>query len=1060
MANVDPNESGRRGRLWVATVAVLAAWGFGGPSVASEAQSEPGVAYNRDVRPILMDACISCHGPDSASRQADLRLDQREGAVERGAITPGDPSASEMIRRVLSTDESEVMPPPETKKKLTPEQIATLEKWVAQGAEYQPHWSFIPPTRPTPPTPSNEWWGKNAIDAFVAARLEAEGLAPATEADRTTLVRRVTLDLTGLPPTPDEVDAFLGDTRPDAYERLVDRLLASPRWGEHRGRYWLDVARYGDTHGIHIDNYREIWPYRDWVIAAFNKNMPFDEFTRKNLAGDLLPGATLDDKIGSGFNRCNITTSEGGAIDAEYIVLYARDRTETTSVAWMGLTAGCAVCHDHKFDPLSQKEFYELSAFFNNTTQAAMDGNVKDTPPVLVVHSPADDVRADELETLTRVAEEQQTATREATRAPYQAGTDGPTPEQVATCEPATPVFVAPLDEGVADVRVTVRGEARTTKLGKAGWTDGPFGRRAVSVDGGAAIEVADAGDFDGETPFSVSIWLKAPPYAEGGAAVARMGDTGWDLWWDQGRLAAHLINKWPSNALKVISTNRMPRDKWAHVVVTYDGSRKAAGLKLYFNGTPLEVIVEADTLTESAKSDAPLMVGSRKGASAVKGLQLADLRLYDRALSPAEVSAARRAVLTTALALTVDKRTAQENDAIIDWWLALKDPAYAKRAERLVAQRAEQEAIRLRSAVTHVMHEREGPAKAAVLNRGEYDQPLEEVTAATPAMLPPMAGDAPRNRLGLAEWLVRPEHPLTARVTVNRYWQELFGVGLVATTGDFGVTGDLPSHPELLDWLAVEFRESGWDVKRFFRLVVTSETYRQSAAATAEKVGRDPENRLLSRGPRRRLDAEMVRDQALASSGLLVEKLGGPSVKPYQPEGIWEAVTMPGSDTYKYERDRGEALYRRSMYTFWKRSAPPAMLETFNAPSRESCVVQRERTNTPMQALVTLNDPQFVEAARVLAEKAIEGAGPDPGERLEWISRRVLARPLLADESAPVLAMVTRLTKHYSEHPDDAEKLAAVGEAPRAAGAPAGDVAAWTLAASTVMNLDEALNK
>jgi cytochrome c553 len=1058
MRDVDGARGARR--WWLALAAIVSLAGF---ATAAEIVPTPAaVEYNRDIRPILMDACISCHGPDSASRQADLRLDRREDAIDYGAIVPGDAVGSEMIRRIESADESEVMPPPEIKKTLTAAQIDTLKRWIAQGAEYQPHWSFIPPTRPDLPEVANHWWGRNAIDSFVAARLEAAGLTPAPEADRSTLLRRVTLDLTGLPPTPDEVEAFLRDTRPDAYERVVDRLLASPRWGEHRGRYWLDVARYGDTHGIHIDNYREIWPYRDWVFKAFNQNMPFDEFTRKNLAGDLLPGATLDDRVASGFNRCNITTSEGGAIDEEYAVLYTRDRTETTATAWMGLTAGCAVCHDHKFDPLSQKEFYELSAFFNNTTQRAMDGNVKDTPPVVVVYPEEDRARVDELSGLITAAERGKMTRRDAARPGYESGQAGPAPEDVATLEVAgVPEFHSRLDDDLSKRPYSVRGEQRTHDAGDHQWhsVPGKHGRNVSKLDGSTLIETPDAGAFDGNSPYTVAFWMHAPHVAENGAMIARFGGQGWDVWWEAGMVITHLVHEWPTSAIKVRTKNTAPRERWTHVAVTYDGSRKATGMTIYLDGVPQEVVVESDTLQHDVAPDAPLRIGARGDGVGSKFQALMDVRVYDRLLTRDEVASLKDGVLGTPLALPIADRTPAENEAILDWWLSRRDVEFAELQSRLASLQAEQEAIRLRNPVTHVMQEQEGAAKAFVLNRGEYDQRLDEVSPATPGMLPPMDGAAPRNRLGLADWLLRPDHPLTARVTVNRFWQEVFGVGLVKSTGDFGVTGELPSDPELLDWLAVEFRESGWDVKRFYRLLVTSAAYRQSAVTTPAKLAADPDNRLVSRGPRRRMDAEMIRDQALAASGLLVERLGGPSVRPYQPDGIWESVTMPGSDTFQYRRDSGEALYRRSVYTFWKRSAPPASLETFNAPSRESCTVARERTNTPMQAMVTLNDVQFVEAARVLAERVV-ASDPTPEGRLRRVATNLLGRDLQDEEAAPLLALADGLTRRYTGEPDKAKALASFGESPPREGLAAPDVAAWTMVASSVMNLDEALCK
>jgi cytochrome c553 len=1028
--------------------------------------AEAKLQYNRDVRPILSAACLACHGPDSASREADLRLDQRDAAIEMAAITPGDPDGSEMIRRILSDDESEVMPPPELKRPLTDEQKEILVRWVRQGAEYQPHWSLITPTRPVPPDVRHDAWVRNPIDRFVAAKLEEAGLEPMPEADRHALARRVSLDLTGLPPSPELVAQFVADQSPEAYEKLVDKLLASPKWGEHRGRYWLDAARYGDTHGIHIDNYREIWAYRDWVVKAFNRNLPFDEFTIENLAGDLLPDASLENKIASGFNRCNITTSEGGAIDEEYAVLYTRDRTETTSAVWLGLTTGCAVCHDHKFDPISQKEFYSLSAFFNNTTQPAMDGNVKDTPPVVAAPLEADRPRWDELAKLLPAAEEKVAQRQAAARPSFDAWLAEAKLADLQTWIPSAGLhFAAPLNDGGNEVSYTVDSHARAAPLAATTeWREGKTGPQAAYLNQGAVLEAPEAGNFENDQPYSCAAWIKLPANDASGAIVARMDDQhdyrGWDLWMEGRRVGGHIINHWPKNALKVVTKEQLPADQWVHVAIVYDGSKQAAGLKVYVNGQLKPVNVQADALTETIRTSVPLKIGQRHTQAPLSGVAIEDVRIYGRALEASEASSlANAAVFTSVIAAAPAERKPENVEALYGWWLNNLDDEYKKFADERNALSREKTDVLARGTIAHVMQERPEPAKAYVLNRGEYDQRQDEVAPGVPAALPPFPTDAPRNRLGFAQWLLRPEHPLTARVTVNRFWQQLFGAGLVRTAGDFGVSGELPSHPELLDWLAVEFRESDWDVKQFFKLLVTSATYRQSATVTPAALAADPENKLLSRGPRFRMDAEMVRDLALAASGLLSPKIGGPSVKPYQPPGVWEAVAMIGSNTRDYQQDKGESLYRRSIYTFWKRSAPPASMEVFNAPSRERCTVTRERTNTPLQALVTLNDPQLVEAACQLAQGAIQ-ASPQFEKRTAHIAERLIARDLRPEEQEIVRQSVERLSAYYADHADDARALIDVGETqPDPSIAPA-ELAAWTMVTNQLMNLDEVLNK
>jgi Protein of unknown function (DUF1553)/Protein of unknown function (DUF1549)/Concanavalin A-like lectin/glucanases superfamily/Planctomycete cytochrome C len=1007
-------------------------------SAMADDKSNATVEFNRDIRPILRETCFRCHGPDSGSRKADLRLDKRDDAIKAGAIKPGNLDESEMIARIFSNDPEEIMPPPAVRKPLSAAQKELIKTWVASGAEYQPHWSFIAPRKVEPPAVKDSKWVRNPIDQFLLAKMEEKGMKPGPEADRRTLARRLSLDLTGLPPTPSVVDGFVNDPAPDAYERYVDRLLDSPAYGEHQARYWLDAARYADTHGIHIDNYREIWVYRDWVIKAFNANQPFDQFTIEQLAGDLLPNRTLDQQIASGFNRCNITTSEGGAINEEYLVLYTRDRTETVSQVFMGLTTGCAVCHDHKFDPISQKDFYELAAFFNNTTQAAMDGNVKDTPPTVFV--PAQDDRS-RWETLIAdlAGAKQKFEDRKKTARPE-------FDKWLADSKPET--FAAMIPTEGQKLRASLADRDSTAKKTTAG-----------------EFELADVGDFEKDQSFSYGTWVKPSRANLGGALLSRMDDgadfRGWDLWLEAGKVAAHIISKWPDDGLKVISDGALKPNVWNHVMVTYDGSGKASGVKIYLDGKLRSNQVAADALKGSIRTKVPLKQGQRSNSSKVEEAIYQDLRIYAKALSANEIDRLVNASRTAYLASKpADKRPAPEVEAAFDWYLATQDPASKELGSKLATLESEQAAIKTRGTIAHVMTERNEPPMAYILNRGDYDKRKDQVKADTPDALPPMASDLPRNRLGLAQWLVRPEHPLTARVTVNRFWQELFGVGLVKTSGDFGLSGELPSHPELLDWLAVDFRDNGWNVKSFFKQVVTSAAYRQSASTTADAVEKDPQNRYIARGPRYRMDAEMVRDYALAASGLLVPKIGGPSVRPYQPDGVWEAVAMPGSDTRDYRTDKGDKLYRRSMYTFWKRSAPPASMDIFNAPSREVCTVRRERTNTPLQALATLNDVQFVEAARHLGEVIMKEGGESDDSRIDLVARKLLARPLRPEEFKVVRESLGGLAAYYKAHPEDAAKLVAVGDSKADPSLNVPTLAALTMLANELMNLDEVLNK
>ena len=1038
---------------------LLAATAFGKPAGG-------GIAYNRDVRPILSENCFSCHGTDSASRKAGLRLDHFETAtnkLEDGAvaIVPGQPERSEMIRRIFATDDDQ-MPPEKVNKVLKPEQKELLKKWIAAGAKYEPHWSFVPPVKAPLPKVKNTKWVHNAIDNFIMARLEQEKLKPNAEADKRTLIRRVSLDLTGLPPMPEAVEAFVKDKSPDVYDKLVDRLLASTEWGEHRARYWLDAARYGDTHGIHFDNYREMWTYREWVINAFNRNLTFDQFTIENLAGDLLPNATRDQKIGSGFNRCNVTSNEGGLIDEEYLVLYARDRTETTGQTWLGLTVGCAVCHDHKYDPLTQKDFYSLSAFFNNTTQKAKDGNIKATPPVMVVPKPEDDARWQKLDDNISLAEKNVVARKESARGdftnwlaePYHPGiSKSPTADKL--------VFAAPLDEGAGiQIHVDFKGANQAVDIGdNTNWQDGAVAPLAFMTSGSNAPAFAAVGDFERTNAFSFTVWVRLQDDTDG-ALFGRLDDRdkklrGWDLFLNEGQPVFQMFSESPTNALKVSAKKELATNRWNFVAVTYDGSSKAKGVKIYVNGEKQEVDVPSNSLSDSVRTAVPFKLGQRETGSAVEHAGLQDLKIFSRALTADEVADLMNKPRLFWLAHK-PQRSHDETEELFSLWLLGADYVYRGLITTRDELKTEQGEIRKRGTVAYVMNERTNAPEAYVLFRGAYDQRRDHVTPVTPEFLPPMTTNLPANRLGFAQWLLRPENPLTARVTVNRFWQELFGTGIVKTAGDFGVAGEQPSHQELLDWLAVDFREHNWDVKRIFKLMVMSATYQQAATATAEKLEKDPENRLLARGPRFRMDGEMVRDYALAASGLLVEKIGGPSTRPYQPPGIWNEVGMPQGDTRDYVQDHGENLYRRSVYTFWKRQAAPASMEIFNAPSRETCTVRRERTDTPLQALVTLNDPQFIEAARHLAQQSLESKN----DIFNFMAERLLARPLTSREKKIIQVSADDLLKYYQADPKQAAQLLAVGETKPDAKLDAPTLAAYTMVANELMNLDEVLNK
>jgi hypothetical protein len=1028
------------------------------------------VQYNRDIRPVLSENCFACHGPDVNKRAADLRLDVRDVALEKRAIVPGQPDASSLLQRIASTDPDIVMPPPESHKSLTQQQKDLLKTWIAEGAEYQGHWSFIAPVKPELPQVRNPSWVRNPIDRFILAELERRGMEPSPEADLRSLIRRVCLDLTGLPPTPQEIDRFLADPSPERYENYVDELLSRQEWGEHRGRYWLDYARYADTHGIHFDNYREMWSYREWVIKAFNRNLPFDQFTIEQLAGDMLPNATLDQRVASGFHRCNITTNEGGVIEEEYRVLYARDRVETTGQVWMGLTVGCAVCHDHKFDPITQREFYQFSAFFNNTTQRVMDGNIKDPPPIVPVPLEADRERFFAIDGLIGQAQQSVDTRREQAKPSFDAFVSNPAKRdeilwQSLPAHDALETHIPLRSSDLKSIPYVHAGQYRLIPLDRdPALVPGQVGETAWQVVQ-ELVPTLPAGDFERDQGFSVSLWVKPGSDNQGGSLIARMNEEeaarGWDIWMENGSIGTHLVSRWPGNAIKVLSRARLNASRWQHVTISYDGSSKAEGVKIFIDGVEQAKNVISNDLTDTIRTSVPLRIGRRQVQSPATDAKIQDIRIYRRPLAPEELQGIAGISRLQHL-IGKRERNAEETEELYLWFLRTCDADYQQLSAQRDALAEEKKQIIQRGTVAHVMNEQPETPKAYILMRGEYDKRADEVQPDTPKILPPMPPELPKNRLGLAQWLLREDHPLTSRVNVNRFWQEIFCTGLAASSGDFGTTGLLPTHPELLDYLAVSFREDGWNIKNLFRLMVTSSTYRQSASVSQEKLALDPTNKFLARGPRFRMDAEMIRDHALAASGLLVSKIGGPSVKPYQPSGVWEAVAMPESNTRKYVQDTGEGLYRRSLYTFLKRAAPPPNMEVFNATAREVCTIKRERTNTPLQALTTLNDVQFVEAARILAEKTLV-QHPDPNDpvaRMQSIALKLMGRPFRGEELGVVQASLNELLAGFRGNVEAAKELLAMGATRSSDQLDPAELAAWTMTLNMLMNLDEVLTK
>ena len=1056
---------------WLPVLLILVACfdGSSAPLLADDRKDETRlVQFNRDIRPILADKCFHCHGPDAAQRQTELRLDLETGAFGtrdgRHAIVPGNPDASELIQRITTADSAERMPPVDSGRSLSAGEQDLLKQWILQGGKYERHWSFVAPESQTIPTVRQVDWPRNEIDHFVLDRLESDGLGPSPEATRYSLVRRLTLDLTGLPPTPAEVDAFVNDTAPDAWEQLINRLMDSPRYGERMALEWLDAARYADTHGYLFDTERSMWPWRDQVIEAFNENQPFDQFTVEQLAGDLLPNATLAQQVASGFNRNHIINNEAGATPEEYYVENIVDRINTTATVWMGMTFACAQCHDHKYDPITQREYYQLYAFFNNVNETGLDGFNANAKPLVTVPTRRQHARLKELDLQLAAAEKAFVPVKDKLE-PARAKWEQEFYEAVEPVADGLTVYL-PCDEGTASAPNIQR--AAEFRDGMPEHKDGMFAE-AVSLDGQRYVELGDVADFGLSDSFSLSAWVFSTKPEGRRSIFSRMeppavGFRGYTLQLIEGVPALFLVHEFPENLLQVQATKAMEPHQWHHVLATYDGSGKVDGVQLFVDGELQEVGIKIDKLTESFRTEKPLQVGNGYPVAKFVG-RIDEVRVFDRVLDKDEISRLPGLSIHSLLAVEAKGRTAEQVRRIRNHYLQQAAPdEWRIPHERVMQLREEKKQADRDLPTTMVMDERKEIRETKMLVLGAYNSPGESVTAKTPSFLPAMSDDLPRNRLGLARWLTDSRHPLAARVTVNRFWQMYFGTGLVQTTEDFGLQGEWPSHPELLDWLATEFVRSGWDVKQLQRLIVNSATYRQASHVSSELLKRDPSNRLLARGPRHRLKAEFIRDQALAVSGLLVERLGGPSVKPYQPPGLWREVafdvTGKALTAQVYEPDSGQSLYRRSMYTFWKRTAPPPTMLIFDAPDRERCVVRRESTSTPLQALVLMNDPTYVEASRKLAERMMKEVGSAPSERIAWGFRLVTGRHPEKAERNPLVELLNEQFQRFAVNPQAAEKLLSVGESVRDKSLTVVELAAYTVVASVLMNLDETVTK
>ena len=1045
-------------------------------TVGMRAQDQPGrapVSFTREVLPILSNNCFACHGPDEQQRKTRFHFDTREGAfAKRGVIEPGKATESLLIEMVTHLDPKQRMPPPESGHTLTDTQIAVLRRWIDAGAPWDTHWAYVPATRPDPPPTARAGWTRNPIDQFILARLEREGLQPSPEADKETLLRRLTYDVTGLPPTPAEVDAFRADKAPDAYERRVDALLQSPHYGERLAMGWLDASRYADTHGYHIDTPRAMWPWRDWVIDAFNRNVPFNQFVVEQIAGDLIPNATRDQKVASGFNRNHMINFEGGAIAEEYRVEYVVDRVEATSSAFMGLTMGCARCHSHKYDPITHKEFYQFFAFFNSVPELGLDGRLGNAAPLLPLPSHDQQTRLDELDAAIAARTD---ALADVVVDPLQRQWEkGLAPLVPRGVDPGADALVAhyELDGNFSDISGRFQHGRMIT--GDPTFDAGRIGR-AVSFDGDSEVSFGDVGRFDRTDRFSIAFWVK-PRGNQPMQVVQRLNDApgrrGYDWRFDDillvgiqrwaGRLTVTLASDSPAGAIEIKTSDRFRFGDWHHVALTYDGSGKAAGARLYVDGEPAAVEIARDTLAGPMASDAPLTIGRRSLGPPFLG-QIDDMRVYGRVLEPGQIAnLATHDPARVIISGVLGKRAAAEAAEVREYFLTHAAPEALRKAQaELKALNKEKEDFEKGVPTAMVMADMEKPRETFVLARGDYRNPTEKVQPGVPAMLPPLPKDAPPNRLTLARWLVDPNHPLTARVAVNRFWQMYFGGGIVKTQEDFGVQGELPVHPELLDWLATEFVRTGWDVRAMQRAIVTSASYRQSSIVTPALRERDPENRLLARGPRYRFNAETIRDTALAASGLLNRQIGGPSVRPYQPAGLWEEMAFgEGYSGQSYEQSSGKDLYRRGMYTLWKRTVPPASLAIFDAPDREKCAARRALTNTPLQALALMNDPTYVEAARALAQRALLEGGKNDDSRVIYAFRLATARTPTGKEVGVLRDLLKGRRRLFAADRRSAVRLIDVGESGRDSRLDAAELAAWTTVASVILNLDETITK
>ncbi|PSR57170.1 hypothetical protein AHMF7605_04340 [Adhaeribacter arboris] len=1041
------------------------------------AQIPAKIDYNLHVKPILSDRCFACHGPDKNKQKGGLRLDlvsaynKENKDTGRKALVPGNLAKSEVFHRIISTDPEYLMPTPESHLQLNPEEKAILIKWIKDGAEYKPHWSLVMPRKTALPAVKNKSWVKNSIDHFVLSKLEEKGLKPNPEASKETLIRRVSFDLTGLPPTISEIDAFLADKSPQAYERVVNRLLQSPHFGERLAVDWLDVARYADTHGYQDDGLRNAYPWRDWVISAFNRNLPYDKFITYQLAGDLLPQPTREQLIATCFLRNHPQSQEGGIVDEEYRSEYVADRVNTFGKAFLAHSTECARCHDHKYDPISHKNYYELSAFFNSNNETGEIPYTGEASPSLILTKPEAEEKLRFIRTQLKPLEnkELQTSNYEQNFQKWLLSAQK-NPAKAATSQVGLLGYFS-FDEKEPKNKIKSELNAHYTSGDKdrnPTAYPGKFGQ-AVKVDGDMGVEFSKELTFDRHEPFSISVWVNVLKPGESGPLFNRTNGE-LDNWRGylcglnkDGTLSLKFVHVYPANAMEVQTVQKLTPQTWHHLALVYDGSSKAKGIKFYLDGKRTEVKVINDDLKQSllyAKDKTNWGIQNFKlGQASIKSISnvaFDEFRAYKRQLAALEVMqlAGDKDAIQSLLKNPVANLKTKQKDQLREYYLLNFDPQYAALQKELRQTRSQENEVLTNQEEVMVYKELPKARATFILDRGAYDAQKQQVHPNTPEKILAFSKKLPPNRLGLVNWLLSEQQPLFPRVVVNRFWQQCFGQGIVKTAEDFGNQGDLPTHPELLDYLAVTFRESNWNVKALLKTIVLSATYRQSSVPTTENKTKDPDNKLYSRAPSYRMSAEMIRDNALAASGLLTQKVGGKSVFPYQPAGIWEALATRNAT--HYETSKGPDLYRRSLYTVWKRSSPHPAMINFDVPDRYMCSVRRQKTSTPLQALVLMNDVQYVEAARILGERMIREGGSKPEQRITYAFRALTSRRPRANELAILEDLYQQEYADFAKDQELTEKLLREGEYPRDKKLPAAEVATCAVVANTLMNFDE----